>query len=245
VSRGRVWALGRLDNRRPFADRVRIVHWYDRERCLEICRCGKNWRGMIRGGHYFGLDKGVSESSNDEEEETDPSRRCIYRFGIVDRNDRGRIERPHWRRGFLLARNGRFVLDRLLGSSGDIDAPLVGRLRSGGGNLFLLLYGDWRRNGGDLRLLCGGWFVTGRVGFFRFRGGVIYIIDVSSPVGLGRSLVDGGPPAIDDKFVQNLFLPWNADDGNESGGALIHTKGTSPLKSGNIFFKDLQTSSAC
>jgi len=58
---------------------------------------------------------------------------------------------------------------------------------------------------------------------------MIDIIDVSSPVGLGRSLVDSGPLAIDDVFVQDFFLPGNANGSGEARRTLVQTNGTGPL----------------
>ena len=133
------------------------------------------------------------------------------------------------------------VLDRFLGFSGDLDTSLFGRLRSGGGgNIFLFLYGDGSRDRSDLGFSCSRWFVTGRVNFFRFRRRVIDIVDVSSPIGLGGSVVDSGPPAVNDKFVQDLLRPGNADSSEESALTLVKTNGTRPLpdKRG---FRDLQS----
>jgi len=58
---------------------------------------------------------------------------------------------------------------------------------------------------------------------------VIDIIDVSSPVDLGRSLVDSGPLAVDDIFVQDPFLPGNANGSGEARRTLVQTNGTGPL----------------
>lgn len=96
----------------------------------------------------------------------------------------------------------------------------------------------------------GGGFVAWRVDVFRFRGGTIYIVDVPSPVGLGRSLVCVGPVAVDDELVQNFFLPRNADSGGESGGGLNHMNGASPLlekEEGERkrVFKDLRSDGGC
>ena len=63
----------------------------------------------------------------------------------------------------------------------------------------------------------------------RFRRGIIDIIDVSSPVGLGGGLVDGAPSAVDDEFVQDPFPPGNANSSGESGRTLVQTNGTRPL----------------
>ena len=42
-------------------------------------------------------------------------------------------------------------------------------------------------------------------------------------------MVNGGPPAVDDEFVQDPLLPGNANGGDEAGRTLIQTNGTSPL----------------
>ena len=110
--------------------------------------------------------------------------------------------------------------------------PRRGLLSNGGGFIFgrLIRFSGWLRRGSrDLGFLRDRWVVTGRIRFFRFRGGVIYIIDISSPVGFGRSLIDSGPFAVNYKLVQDLLLPRNANGGNEPGWAPVHTKGTGPL----------------
>lgn len=220
--------FGGFDNGRPLVNRVWIVHRDDKERCFRDGRGGLNrGRDLIRGGHHFNLGEWVSEFTNSKGERTHLSGRGIYRFRVVDRDDRNGRDIGYRgsdlfidRRGLLLVYNGGFVL----GFRGNLDATLFSRLRSRGGNLCLLLYG----NGGYLGLLCSGWFVTGRL-ILRFRGGVIDIIHVSSPIGFGRCLVNGGPPAVDDEFVQDSLLPGNANGGDEAGRTLIQTNGTSPL----------------
>lgn len=71
--------------------------------------------------------------------------------------------------------------------------------------------------------------MTGRDDFFRFRRGMIYIINVSLRVGLSKSVIDGGPNAVDDEFVQDLFLPGNANCGGEAELFPLHSNGASPL----------------
>ena len=58
---------------------------------------------------------------------------------------------------------------------------------------------------------------------------MIDVIDVSSWVDFGGSLINGGPPSVDDKFVQDPLLPGNGNDGSEAGRTLLHTNGTGPL----------------
>jgi len=59
---------------------------------------------------------------------------------------------------------------------------------------------------------------------------MIDIIDISCPVGLGGSLVDSGPLAVDDESVQNLLRPGNANGSNKACRALVQTNGTGPLR---------------
>lgn len=113
---------------------------------------------------------------------------------------------------------------------------MFSRLRSRGGDLFLFLHGDGSRDGGDLRFLCSRWVVTGRDNFFRFRRGVIDIVDVSSPIGLGRSLVNSGPFAVDDVFVQDLGPPGNLNGSSEASRTPAETNGTRPLFGGRKKF---------
>ena len=175
-------------------------------------------------------------------------RRGIYRLRAVDRNDRSGSDSGYRRgalsinirRGLFLVDDGGSVLDRFLRFSGDLVTTLFGRLRSGDRVLFLFLHGDGSRDGSDYGFLCNRFFVTGRVNFLRFRGRIIDIVDVSSPIGLGRSLVDSGPPAIDDELVQDLFRPGNTDGSRESALTLVETNGTGPLLE-QFFFKDLQS----
>lgn len=151
----------------------------------------------------------------------------------------------HGRRGLLLADNGGFILNRfLLGFGGNLDATHLSWLRSGGRDFLFLLHRNGSRGRSrsrsrnsnrsrnrsrrDLGFFGSRWFVTGR-GILRFRRRIIYIVHVSSPVDFGGSLVDGGPPAVDDEFVQDLFPPANADGSGKAGRTLIHTNGTSPL----------------
>ena len=58
---------------------------------------------------------------------------------------------------------------------------------------------------------------------------IIYIVHVSSPVDFGGSLVNGGPLAVDDEFVQDLLRPSNANGSGKAGRTLIQTNGTGPL----------------
>jgi hypothetical protein len=176
-------------------------------------------RGLIRNGHLFGLN-----------------RRGVYRSCVVGRNDRNGsdfgLDFYIGRRGPLVD-NGCVILDRfLLGFDRDLDATLFGWLRSGDKGL-LLLHRDGSRDGGDFGFFRSGWVVRGRDIFFRFRGGIIDIVDVPSPVDLGGSLVDGGPPTVDDEFVQDPLLPGNANGSNESGRTLAQTDGTRPLIKGS------------
>ena len=150
-----------------------------------------------------------------------------YRFFIVDRNDRS---------GLLFVDYGGSILDKFLGFSGGLDTTSFSRLRSRGRDLLLFLHGDGSRGRGDLGFSCSRWSVTGRVNFFRFRRGVIYIVDVSSPIGLGGSLVDSGPLAVDDIFVQHLFPPGNSNGSGESSWTLAETNGTRPLFGGRKKF---------
>ena len=221
--------LVELGNGRPLVNRARIVHRDDSEWCLQVWRCGQDGRGFIR------LDKRSSETRNSKGKWVYLRRRSIYRFCAVYRNDRSGSD-PRCRRGDLfinrrgfLVDNGGLVLDRFLGFSGNLDTTLFSRLGSGGRNDLLFLYGDGSRDWGDLGFSCSRWFVTGRGNFFRFRRGIIDIVDVSSPISLGRSLVDSGPPPIDDEFVQDLFRPGNANGSGKSTLALVETNGTRPL----------------
>ena len=171
-------------------------------RLAGVGRMPETLSGVVTLLVWLSVFERISEPNNDKEEGMYLSRRgCIYRFSVVDRNDGNRSDR---RRGILLFDNGGCDLDGWC------------RLRL-------------RRSRGDLWFSCGGRFVTGRVEFFRFRGGAIYIINESSPVGLGGSLVDCGPITIDDEFVQNFCLPGNADGGGESRRTLAHANGTRPL----------------
>ena len=161
-------------------------------------------------------------------------RRSVYRFCVVGQNDRNRSDFGLGRSDFYIGRrgplvdNGCVILDGfLLGFDRDLDATLFGWLRSGDKGL-LLLHRDGSRDGGDFGFFRSRWVVTGR-DIFRFRGGIIDIVDVPSPVDLGGSLVDGGPPAVDDEFVQYPLLPGNANSSNESGRTLAQTDGTRPL----------------
>jgi len=222
--------LGELGNGRPPVNCARIVHRDDDEWCLQVGRCGQNGRG------FFRLDKRSSQPRNNKGKWVYLCRGSIYRFCVVYRNDRSGSDLGYRqgdlsikKRGFLLVENGGFVLDRFLGFSGDLDATLLSRLRSGGRNVLPLLYGDGSRNRGDLGFSYSRWFVTGHVNFLRFRRRVIDIVDVSSPIGLGRSIVDIGPLAIDDEFVQDLLRPGNANGSGESALTLIETNGTRPL----------------
>jgi hypothetical protein len=121
------------------------------------------------------------------------------------------------------------TLDRFLRFSGDPDTTLLGRSGDGSGDVLLCLYGDGSRDGSNSGFSYSRWFVTGRVSFLRFRRRIIDIVDVSSPIGLGRSIVDSGPPAIDDEFVQDLLCPGNANSSGEFGLPLIEANGTGPL----------------
>jgi hypothetical protein len=227
-----------FDHGRPLVDRAWVVHRDDKEWCLRVGRGGLDrGRSIVRSNQLFSLDERVSESTDGKGQRTYLSGRSIYGFSVVDRNDGNRRDRGNRggnlavdkRREVLLVDNGGFVLGRFfLGFRGSLDATLFSRSRDGGGDLFLLVYGNESRDGCDLGFLCSRWFVTGRI-VLRFRRGMIDIIHVSSPVGLGRGLVDGGPPAVDDVFVHDPLLPGNADGGYEAGRTLVQTNGTSPL----------------
>ena len=243
ASRGPPWIIDRrgvgrgnlgvreFGNGRPLVNRARIVHRDDDEWCLQAGRRRQNGRGTIR------LDKRSSEPRNNKGKWMYLRRRGIYRLRVVYRNDRSgsdsRYQRGalsiNVRRGFLLVDDGGLVLDRFLRFSGDLDTTLFDRLRSGGRDILLFLDGDGSRDRSDYRFLCSRFFVTGRVNFLRFRRRIIDIIDVSSPIGLGGSLVDSSPPAIDDELVQDLFRPGNTDGSRESALPLVETNGTGPL----------------
>ena len=64
----------------------------------------------------------------------------------------------------------------------------------------------------------------------RFYGRVIDIIDVSSPIDLGGSVVDSSRPAIDDESVQDLLPPQNTNGSRESVLILTEANGTRPLE---------------
>lgn len=225
-------------NRRPLVNRARIVHRDEDEWCLQVGRCGQNGRRIIRSRHLLGLDKCFSKPRNTKGEWKYLSRRSIYRFCVVNRNDgSGSDLRYQWsgdlfinrRRGLLLVDNGGFVLDKFLGFGGDLDTTLYGRLRGGSRYFLLFLYRGGSKNRGDLGFLYSRGFVTGRDNLLRFRRGIIDIVNVSSPIGLGRGVVDSGPPAVDDELVQDLFLPGNANGSGEPGRTLVETNGTRPL----------------
>ena len=224
--------FGGFDNGWPPVDRGWIVHRDDKERCLGDRRSGLNRsRNVVRDHRLFSLDEGISEPTEVKGKRTYLGGRSIYRFSVVDRNDRSGRDDGHRGgdffidrgRGLLLVNNGGF----LLGLRGNLDATLFSRLRSGGRDLFLL-HGNGSGDGGYLGFFRSGWFVTGRI-ISRFRRGIIDIVHISSPIDFGWSLVDGGPPAVDDEFVQDPFFPGDANGGDEAGRTLIQTNGTGPL----------------